>query len=61
MSPKAIHKGSFCHKCSEPLYVRQSNLALLVAILCMFYYFLLSVADCFVHKFYSSSSDSIEK
>ena len=48
MSPKAIHNntGSFCHKCSEPLNVRQWNLALWVAILCMFYY-LLSVADCF--------------
>ena len=49
---KAIHNNtkSFCHKCSEPLNVHQSNLALLVSILCMFYYFLLSVADCFVHE-----------
>ena len=47
---KAIHSnaGSFCHKCSEPLNVHQSNLALLVRILCMFYYFLLSGVDCFV-------------
>ena len=49
---KAIHNNtrSFCHKCSEPLNVHQSNLALLVCILCMFYYFLLSVADYFVHE-----------
>ena len=49
---KAIHNntGSFCHKCSEPLNVHQSNLALLVSILCKFYYFMLSVADCFVHE-----------
>ena len=49
---KAIHNntGSFCHKCSEPLNVHQSNLALLVSTLCMFYYFMLSVADCFVHE-----------
>ena len=44
---KAIHKitGSFCHKCSEPLNVHQSNLALLVCSLCIFYYFVLSVAN----------------
>ena len=61
---KAIHNntGSFCHKCSEPLNVHQSNLALLVSILCMFYYFLLSVAIVlFMSQFYGSSSDSIEK
>ena len=61
---KAIHNntGSFCHKCSEPLNVHQSNLALLICILCMFYYFLLSVAIVlFTSQFYSSSSDSIEK
>ena len=61
---KAIHNntGSFCHKCSEPLNVHQSNLALLVCILCMFYYFLLSVAIVlFMSQFYGSSSDSIKK
>ena len=49
---KAIDNNtrSFCHKCSEPLNVHQSNLALLVCIPCMFYYFMLSVADCFVHE-----------
>ena len=49
---KAIHNntGSFCHKCSEPLNVHQSNFALLVCILSKFYYFMLSVADCFVHE-----------
>ena len=49
---KAIHNNtrSFSHKCSEPLNVHQSNLALLVSILCKFYYFMLSVADCFVHE-----------
>ena len=52
ISPKAIHNntGNFCHKSSEPLNVHQSNLALLVSIFCMFYYFLLSVAVCFVHE-----------
>ena len=63
---KAIHNNtrSFCHKCSEPLNVHQSNLALLVSIPCMFFYFLLPVADCFIlfmSQFSSSSSDSIEK
>ena len=49
---KAIHSnaGSFCHKCSEPLNVHQSNLALLVCILHVLLFLMLSVADCFVHE-----------
>ena len=62
---KAIHNntGSFCHKCSEPLNVHQSKLALLVYVFsaCFIISCCLLQIVLFMSQFYSSSSDGTEK